>query len=96
MSFPNLLSKNLVVFHFVVFHFPFCKIFSNYKTSNQNLTEKNEYSVFKIYIKLLKQPPEVFCKKGVLRNYAKFTGKQTNPVNFAKFLRTSFLSQFPI
>ena len=22
-----------------------------------------------------KQPPEVFCKKGVLRNFAKFTGK---------------------
>ena len=22
-----------------------------------------------------KQPPEVFCKKGVLRNVAKFTGK---------------------
>ena len=23
-----------------------------------------------------KQPPEVFCKKGVLRNFAKFTGKR--------------------
>ena len=22
-----------------------------------------------------KQPPEVFCKKGVLRNFSKFTGK---------------------
>ena len=22
-----------------------------------------------------KQPPEVFCKKGVLRNFAKFTGR---------------------
>ena len=22
-----------------------------------------------------KQPPEVFCKKGVLRNFVKFTGK---------------------
>ena len=22
-----------------------------------------------------KQPPEVFCEKGVLRNFAKFTGK---------------------
>ena len=21
------------------------------------------------------QPPEVFCKKGILRNFAKFTGK---------------------
>ena len=24
-----------------------------------------------------KQPPEVFCKKGVLKNFAKFTGKST-------------------
>ena len=24
---------------------------------------------------LQKQPPEVFCKKGVLRNFTKFTGK---------------------
>ena len=22
------------------------------------------------------QPPEVFCKKGILRNFAKFTGKR--------------------
>ena len=61
--------------------------------------------------------PEVFCKKGVLRNFAKFTGKhpcqglffnkvaglrpatllkkrpwrRCFPVNFAKFLRTTFL-----
>ena len=47
--------------------------------------------------------PEVFCKKGVLRNFAKFTGKNPCqslffrkkhrwfPVNFAKFLRTPFL-----
>ena len=25
---------------------------------------------------LQKQPPEVFCEKGVLRNFAKFTGKR--------------------
>ena len=25
---------------------------------------------------LQKQPPEVFCKKGVLRNFPKFTGKK--------------------
>ena len=24
-----------------------------------------------------KQPPKVFCKKGVLRNFAKFPGKHT-------------------
>ena len=50
--------------------------------------------------------PEVFCKKGVLKNFARFTGKplclkpatllkkrlwhRFFPVNFAKFLRTYF------
>ena len=49
---------------------------------------------------------EVFCKKGALKNFAKFTGKHlclrpatlfkrdsgtvVFPVNFAKFLRTPF------
>ena len=63
--------------------------------------------------------PEVFCKKGVLRNFTKFKGKhlcqslffnkvaglrpatllkkrlwhRCFPVNFAKFLRTSFLTE---
>ena len=35
-------------------------------------------NLLKISTKLLnpqKQPPGVFCKKGVLRNFAKFTGK---------------------
>ena len=66
-----------------------------------------------------KQPPEVLCKKGVLRNFAKFAGKhlcqsfffdkvaalrsaallkrtlwhRCFPVNFAKFLRTPFLTE---
>ena len=48
-----------------------------------------------------KQPPEVFCKKGVLRNFSKFTGGlrpatllkkrlwyRYFPVNFAKFQNT--------
>ena len=48
---------------------------------------------------------KVFCEKGVLRNFAKFTGKdlcrslffsnvagpKPFPVNFAKFLRTPFI-----
>ena len=34
------------------------------------------------YYKLQKQPPEVFCKKGVLRNFAKFTGKNPAPSLF--------------
>ena len=45
--------------------------------------------------------PEEFCKKGALRNFAKFTGKHLGqslwykcfPVNFAKFLRTLFLTE---
>ena len=51
----------------------------------------------------------MFCKKGVLRNFAKFTGKprcqslffnnvaglslRCFPVNFAKFVRTPFLTE---
>ena len=62
--------------------------------------------------------PEVFCKRGVLRNFAKFIGKHLHqslffniglrpatilkkrlwhrcfPVNFAKFLRTPFLTEY--
>ena len=63
--------------------------------------------------------PDVFCKKGVLRSFSKFTGKhlcqslffnkvaglrtatllkkrlwhRCFPVNFAKFLRTPFLTE---
>ena len=41
--------------------------------------------------------PEVFCKKGILKIFAKFTGKHLRhrcfPVNFAKFLRTHFLTE---
>ena len=46
--------------------------------------------------KTQKQPPEVFCKIGVLKNFAKFTGKHLRQsprclsLNFRKFLRTSF------
>ena len=42
-----------------------------------------------------KQPPAVFYKKDVLRNFAKFTGKHLCaekhfPVDFANFLRKPF------
>ena len=56
-----------------------------------------------------KHPPEVFCRKDVPRNVAKFTGKhlflkpvtllkkspwhKCFPINFAKFLRTSFFTE---
>ena len=40
---------------------------------------------------------KVFCEKGVLRNFAKFTGKhlcqRCFPVNFAKYLRTPFFKE---
>ena len=41
-----------------------------------------------------KQPQEVFYKKGVLKNFAKFRRKhlcRCLPVNFAKFLKTPVL-----
>ena len=43
--------------------------------------------------------PEVFCEKGFFRKFAKFTRKKKRlwhrclPVNFAKVLRTSFLTK---
>ena len=43
--------------------------------------------------------PEVFYRKGVLRNFTKFAGKHLcqslffNKVNFAKFLRTHFFAE---
>ena len=46
------------------------------------------------------RPPEVFCKKDFLRNFAKFTGKHLCKVSvfnkvagLAKFLRTPFLTE---
>ena len=54
-----------------------------------------------------RQPPEVFCEKGVLKYFEKFTGNtcarvsflssrcRCFPVNFAKFLKTSFLQNTP-
>ena len=47
--------------------------------------------------------PEVFCTKSVLRNFAKFLGKhlcqslqhRCFPVNFVKFVRTSFFPRTP-
>ena len=72
-------------------------------------------TVYSIRLKGRNSHPDVFCKKGVLRNFADFTGKHLCqslffkkvagpatllkkrlwhrgfPVNFAKFLRTSFI-----
>ena len=42
------------------------------------------YRKVRIYSDLRKQPSEVFCKKGVLRNFTKFTGKHCARVSFNK------------
>ena len=46
------------------------------------------------------QPPEMFCKKSVLRNFTKFTGKQlcqslifNKVAGLAKFVRTPFFTE---
>ena len=59
------------------------------------------YKIINTISSLRSSRPEVFCKKGVLRKFAKFLGKHQRQslffnkvaglhVNFAKFLRTSF------
>ena len=54
-------------------------------------------SIWGMSDRVQKQPPEVFCKKGVLRNLAKFTGKHlcqslffNKVAGVAKFLRKPF------
>ena len=60
-----------------------------------------------LWLKVRSSRPEVFCRKGVLRKFAKFTGKHLCQslflkkrlwhrcflLNFAKFLRTPFLKE---
>ena len=70
---------------------------------------KSDQARRKLWIQSKSSCPEVFCKKGVLKNFAKFTGKhlcqslffnkklwhRCLPVNFAKFLRTRFFYRTP-
>ena len=82
-------------------------------------TRTTTKDIFYIVILFRSSRPEVFCKKGVLRNFTKFSGKHLCqnlffnkvaglrpatllkknlwhscfPVNFAKFLRTAFLTE---
>ena len=62
------------------------------------------YKIINTKSSLRSSRPEVFCKKGLLRNFAKFLGKHLYqslffnkvaglPVNFVKFLRTSFFTE---
>ena len=62
-----------------------------------------------LWLKVRSSRPEVFCRKGVLRKFAKFTGKhlcqslflkkrlwhrhRCFPLNFVKFLKTHFLKE---
>ena len=43
--------------------------------------------------KLQKQPPEMFCKKGVFRNFAKFTGKHLCQSHFCLHIKKETLAQ---
>ena len=67
--------------------------------------------IFENFVTHRSSRPEVFCKKDVLRNFTKFTGKhlcqslfllkkrlwyRCFPVNFAKFLRTPFFYRTPL
>ena len=61
------------------------KWFSKYfEKINRNVENKNpvDYSMTEEIVFLQKQPPEVFCKKGVFRNFAKFTGKHLYQSHF--------------
>ena len=67
------------------------------KCGKMQRCEKYHYASDTLFEYFQKQPPKVFCKKAVIRNFAKFTGKnkvpglKCFPVNFAKFLKTPFL-----
>ena len=47
-------------------------LYNNYQLSNEELLDKASSSTINVNIS---SRPEVLCKKGVLRNFAKFTGK---------------------
>ena len=48
------------------------------KTRHASSIDNSTKTIYHLY-RHLKQPPEVFCKKGVLRNFAKFTRKKPVP-----------------
>ena len=111
--------KCLIIFHFSFAY----EIIANYNNScNKKMKKGGEFRCSLIYFlvfwsvcscyvfycsPLQKQSPEVYYKKGVLKNFAKFRRKhlcftpvtltkkrpwqRCFPLNFAKFLRTPFL-----
>ena len=64
------------------------------RAGKEYLSDDVIHSTFQL---IRSSPPEVFCKKGVLKNFAKLTGKHLCqrlwhwcfPVTFAKVLRTA-------
>ena len=65
-------------------------------------TNSNKIDLSEEFVVMWKKehPPEVFCEKGVLRNFPKFTGKHlcqslffNKVAGFAKILRTHFLTE---
>ena len=52
------------------------------KSQSTNVVDFLEYCLMTMLLFVLKQPPELFCKKGVLKNLAKFMGKGLARVSF--------------
>ena len=87
-----------------VFSCEFCEIFENTYFIEHILTTASEWFELNCALRLREairsfrnRRSEVFCKKSVLKNLTKFTGKhlcetltQVFSVNFATYLRTSY------
>ena len=107
---PSCLKNFYLLFHFYTY-VVFCGI--NFElTSIKQITLKNQGSTNKNVLywclaHIRSSWPEVFYRKGVLKNFAKFTGKHLQastllkkrlwhrwfPVNYVKFLRTLFFTE---
>ena len=100
------------------FHLVWFTITYNNSSFFKSLATRFEH-ITSVYYQARSSRPEVFCKKDILRNFTKFTGKRLRqslffnkvaglrpatllkkslwhrcfPVNFAKFLRTPFLTE---
>ena len=61
----------IIVFKKISLLLPICEVYSKPKPSN--ITSFNFYLLEQTNIRSSR--PEMFCKKGVLKNFAKFTGK---------------------
>ena len=80
-----------------MFSCEYCKLFKN-----SNIMEHLWWLLLDLFLACGSSRLEIFCKKVVLRNFAKFTGKHKKkrrwhigfPVNFVKFIRTLFLTGY--